>query len=107
MLGFARRFATYKRATLIFSERERLARLLNDPDRPVVLIMAGKAHPHDEPGKRLIEQVYELSMKPEFIGKVHCSSKTTILRSPANWSPASMCGSTIPSIRSKQAARPA
>ena len=70
VLGFARRFATYKRATLIFSERERLARLLNDPQRPVVLIVAGKAHPHDEPGKRLIEQVYELSMKPEFIGKV-------------------------------------
>ncbi|HEY6598212.1 MAG TPA: alpha-glucan family phosphorylase [Pseudomonadales bacterium] len=71
VLGFARRFATYKRATLIFSERERLARLLNDPDRPVVLFMSGKAHPHDEPGKRLIEQVYELSMKPEFIGRVH------------------------------------
>ncbi len=70
VLGFARRFATYKRATLIFSERERLARLLNDPARPVVLIVAGKAHPHDEPGKRLIEQVYELSMKPEFVGKV-------------------------------------
>jgi starch phosphorylase len=70
VLGFARRFATYKRATLLFSERDRLARLLNDPERPVVLIMAGKAHPHDEPGQRLIEQVYELSMKPEFIGKV-------------------------------------
>ena len=70
VLGFARRFATYKRATLVFSERDRLAKLLNDPARPVVLIMAGKAHPHDEPGKRLIEQVYELSMKPEFIGKI-------------------------------------
>ena len=70
VIGFARRFATYKRATLVFSERDRLARLLNDPARPVVLIMAGKAHPHDEPGKRLIEQIYELSMKPEFIGKV-------------------------------------
>jgi starch phosphorylase len=70
VLGFARRFATYKRATLLFSERDRLARLLNDADRPVVLIMAGKAHPHDEPGKRLIEQIYELSMRPEFIGRV-------------------------------------
>ncbi len=70
VLGFARRFATYKRATLVFSERDRLAKLLNDPARPVVLIMAGKAHPHDEPGKRLIEQVHELSMKPEFIGKI-------------------------------------
>jgi glycogen phosphorylase len=70
ILGFARRFATYKRATLLFSERERLARLLNDPDRPVLLIMAGKAHPHDEPGKHLIEQIYELSMHPDFIGRV-------------------------------------
>ncbi len=70
VLGFARRFATYKRATLLFSERERLVKLLNDPKRPVVLIMAGKAHPHDEPGKRLIENIYELSMQPEFIGKV-------------------------------------
>ncbi len=70
VIGFARRFATYKRATLVFSERERLVRLLNDPARPVVLIIAGKAHPHDEPGKHLIQQIYELSMKPEFIGKV-------------------------------------
>jgi glycogen phosphorylase len=70
ILGFARRFATYKRATLLFSERERLARLLNDPERPVLLIMAGKAHPHDEPGKHLIEQIYELSMHPDFIGRV-------------------------------------
>jgi starch phosphorylase len=70
IVGFARRFATYKRATLLFSERERLARLLNDPERPVLLIMAGKAHPHDEPGKHLIEQIYELSMHPDFIGRV-------------------------------------
>jgi glycogen phosphorylase len=71
VLGFARRFATYKRATLIFSDRERLARLLNDPDRPVMLVMAGKAHPDDQPGKELIREIYRLSMEPEFIGKVH------------------------------------
>jgi starch phosphorylase len=71
VLGFARRFATYKRATLIFSDRARLARLLNDPDRPVLLVMAGKAHPDDQPGKQLIREIYRLSMEPEFIGKVH------------------------------------
>lgn len=71
VLGFARRFATYKRATLIFSDRERLARLLNDPERPVMLVMAGKAHPDDEPGKQLIREIYRLSMEPAFIGKVH------------------------------------
>ena len=71
VIGFARRFATYKRATLIFSDRARLARLLNDPERPVMLVMAGKAHPDDHPGKQLIREVYRLSMEPEFIGKVH------------------------------------
>jgi starch phosphorylase len=71
VLGFARRFATYKRATLIFSDRARLAKLLNDPERPVMLVMAGKAHPDDHPGKELIREIYRLSMEPEFIGKVH------------------------------------
>jgi len=71
VLGFARRFATYKRATMIFSDRERLARLFSDADRPVLLIMAGKAHPDDHPGKELIRDIHRLSMTPEFIGKVH------------------------------------
>jgi glycogen phosphorylase len=71
VLGFARRFATYKRATLIFSDRQRLARLLNDWERPVVLLVAGKAHPEDHPGKELIREVYRQSLEPEFIGKVH------------------------------------
>ena len=69
-IGFARRFATYKRATLIFRDQERLKRLLNDPDRPVQLIFAGKAHPADEPGKAFIQQVYQLSRQPGFAGKV-------------------------------------
>src|SRR5260221_13916875 len=56
-IGFARRFATYKRADLIFSEPERLARLLNDPRRPIQIIFAGKAHPADEPGKQLIKKI--------------------------------------------------
>ncbi len=70
VLGFARRFATYKRATLLFSNPERLARLLNNPDRPVVLIFAGKAHPNDEPGQQLIRDIHAYSMQPEFLGKV-------------------------------------
>lgn len=70
LIGFARRFATYKRATLIFRDIERLRRLLNDPERPVQLIFAGKAHPADEPGKALIEQIYRTSRSEEFKGKI-------------------------------------
>lgn len=61
IIGFARRFATYKRATLLFRNIERLQRILSDPKRPVQIIFAGKAHPADEPGKALIEQIYRLS----------------------------------------------
>lgn len=70
VLGFARRFATYKRATLLFENPERLARLLNDPQRPVLLIFAGKAHPHDLPGQQLIQVIHEFSRRPEFEGKI-------------------------------------
>jgi starch phosphorylase len=63
-IGFARRFATYKRATLLFSDKERLKRLLNDSTRPVQFIFAGKAHPRDEAGKALIQEVYKLSHEP-------------------------------------------
>ena len=69
-LGFARRFATYKRATLLFSDPERLERLLGDPQRPVQIIFAGKAHPADKPGQDLIKQVYQFSRRPEFEGKI-------------------------------------
>lgn len=69
-IGFARRFATYKRATLIFSDMERLKRILNDKGRPVVLFFAGKAHPADRPGQELIRSIYEISMRDEFLGKV-------------------------------------
>jgi starch phosphorylase len=69
-IGFARRFATYKRAILIFHDIERITRILNDPERPVQIIFSGKAHPDDEPGKALIQQVYALSQQPEFAGKV-------------------------------------
>ncbi len=70
VLGFARRFATYKRATLLFSHEDRLKKLLNDPERPVLLIFAGKAHPKDEPGQHLIKVIHDFSQKPEFIGKI-------------------------------------
>ena len=70
VIGFARRFATYKRGTLIFRDPERLARILNHPERPVQIVFAGKAHPADEPGKALIEQVYRFSRSDQFRGKV-------------------------------------
>ncbi len=70
VIGFARRFATYKRATLLFEDPDRLARLLNDPQRPVLLIFAGRAHPSDEPGKELIRHIHDFSMQPRFQGKV-------------------------------------
>jgi len=65
-IGFARRFATYKRATLLLRDPERLARILNQPGRPVQVIYAGKAHPRDDPGKGLIKQIVELSRREEF-----------------------------------------
>jgi starch phosphorylase len=69
-IGFARRFATYKRANLVFHDVERLRRLLVNPWRPVHLVFAGKAHPADEPGKQVLQQVYEFSRDPRFEGRV-------------------------------------
>lgn len=65
-IGFARRFATYKRATMIFSDLERLDRIVNNPERPVQFIFAGKAHPHDMGGKELIRRIVEVARMPEF-----------------------------------------
>jgi starch phosphorylase len=65
-IGFARRFATYKRATLLFHDPERLHRIINNPDRPVQFIFAGKAHPHDNPGKELIREIVNYARLPEF-----------------------------------------
>jgi starch phosphorylase len=70
VIGFARRFATYKRATLLFSDPARLARLLNDPERPTVIVFAGKAHPSDAPGQHLIKVIHEFSQRPEFQGRI-------------------------------------
>ena len=69
-IGFARRFATYKRATLIFRDLERITQILNDANRPVQIIFAGKAHPADQEGAELIKFINEISMKPQFKGKV-------------------------------------
>ena len=69
-IGFARRFATYKRATLIFKDLERITKILNDDKRPVQLIFAGKAHPADKEGQDLIKYIHEVSMMPQFKGKV-------------------------------------
>ncbi len=69
-IGFARRFATYKRADLIFRDTERLRRLLVNPRRPVQLVFAGKAHPADEPGKQMLQTVYSFTRDPRFEGRV-------------------------------------
>ncbi len=69
-IGFARRFATYKRATLIFRDLERITQILNDQNKPVQIIFAGKAHPADKEGQDLIKYIHEISMKPQFKGKV-------------------------------------
>ncbi len=69
-IGFARRFATYKRATLMFSDPKRLERLLNDSGRPVLFLFAGKAHPNDLPGQHFIRVIHEFSRRPEFIGRI-------------------------------------
>ena len=70
LIGFSRRFATYKRAHLLFSDLDRLSRIVNNPKRPVQFIFAGKAHPADGGGQELIKQIVEISRRPEFLGKV-------------------------------------
>src|SRR5207244_6804057 len=74
-IGFARRFATYKRGTLIFRNLERLAAILNNKDRPVQIIFAGKAHPRDHGGKELIAEILHMARRPEFrcrLGFLEC-----------------------------------
>lgn len=70
LIGFARRFATYKRATLLFQNLNRLEKIVNHPDKPVTFIFAGKAHPRDTAGQDLIRRVVEISKMPAFVGKV-------------------------------------
>jgi starch phosphorylase len=70
-IGFARRFATYKRAALLFADEDRLARLLHDPQRPVQIVFAGKAHPADRPGQRVIQDIFARSRLARLAGRVH------------------------------------
>jgi starch phosphorylase len=69
-IGFARRFATYKRADLIFSDPERLRRIVTHPKRPVQIIFSGKAHPADTPGKQVLQKVYQYTRDPRFEGRI-------------------------------------
>lgn len=69
-VGFARRFATYKRAHLLFSDLDRLSRLLNNKERPIHFIFAGKSHPADGAGKDVLKKIIEISTRPEFLGKI-------------------------------------
>ncbi|MGA1977369.1 MAG: alpha-glucan family phosphorylase [Bacteroidales bacterium] len=69
-IGFARRFATYKRASLLFRDLDRLAHIVNNPEKPVQFIYAGKAHPNDGGGQDLIKRIFEISQMPQFTGKV-------------------------------------
>jgi len=70
VIGFCRRFATYKRAHLLFTDLERLNKIVNNPECPVIFLFAGKAHPADGAGQGLIKKIFEISQRPEFIGKV-------------------------------------
>ncbi|MBQ7456120.1 MAG: alpha-glucan family phosphorylase [Desulfovibrio sp.] len=70
IIGFARRFAPYKRATLLFADLDRLAKILNDPAKPVIFVFAGKAHPADEAGNDLIQKVVQACCEPRFLGKI-------------------------------------
>ncbi len=70
LIGFARRFATYKRAHLLFSDLDRLSKIVNNPDYPVQFLFAGKAHPADGAGQGLIKRIFEISQRPEFMGKI-------------------------------------
>ena len=70
IIGFCRRFATYKRAHLLFTDLDRLAKIVNDPEHPVQFLFAGKAHPADGAGQGLIKRIYEISQRPEFLGKI-------------------------------------
>ncbi len=70
MIGFCRRFATYKRAHLLFTDLKRLEKIVNDPERPVLFFFSGKAHPADGAGQGLIKKIFEISQRPEFLGKI-------------------------------------
>ena len=91
LIGFGRRFATYKRAHLLFTDLDRLAKIVNNPDYPVQFLFTGKAHPHDGAGQGLIKRIIEISRRPEFLGKI-ISWKTMICSWLAVWYPVWISG---------------
>ena len=103
-IGFARRFAPYKRARLVLEDPERLRALLGDAARPVRLVFAGKAHPRDGLGKEILRDLARLSRSAEFAGQACSSSRTTTSTWRARWSRASTSGSTRPRASSRPAA---
>ena len=100
-IGFARRFATYKRATLIFRDLERITQILNNQERPVQIIFAGKAHPADKEGQDLIKYIHEVSMMPQFKGKIFLLENYNIAMSRYLVSGVDLWGSSI--IRTMEA----
>jgi len=105
-IGFARRFTGYKRPELVFTDAERLARILNASGRPVQIIFAGKSHPADDVGKHHLQRVFRRALDPAFGGRVAFLT-TTICTSRISSCRAATCGSTRPASRSKRAARAA
>ena len=91
-IGFARRFATYKRANLMLTDIERLASMVNDPKRPVQFVFAGKAHPLDEPGKRVLQQIARTDARSEVRATSSSSSRTTTSTSAGTSCRAWTCG---------------
>ena len=91
-IGFARRFATYKRATLLFRDLARLKRILTNPRMPVQIVIAGKAHPLRCSGQELIREIVQYSRDPELARNGSFSSRTTASKWPASWCRASTSG---------------
>ena len=87
-IGFGRRFATYKRATLLFNDLDRLRRIVGDQERPVLFLFAGKAHPADEPGQELIRTIAHMARQAGVRGHASCSSRATTCISRGAWCPA-------------------
>ena len=106
-LGFARRFATYKRASLLLRDRARLARLVKSEERPVLILFAGKAHPADHAGSAGAARDQAADADARVRRTMWCFSRTMTCSWRAGWSPASTCGSTLRWRRSKRAAPPA
>ena len=84
IIGFCRRFATYKRAHLLFTDLDRLSKIVNNPERPVKFLFAGKAHPADGAGQGLIKKIYEISQRPEL-------ARLASLRITTSCSPVALC----------------